>query len=115
MKSAFIRFLSLKEALTGHQVDEELDLVIQRLLEVIAVKHSKGEPINVSEAMQLNGIASPATIHRKMDALIINGYVTLEFEGKNRRTKYITPTEKTGAYFDHLSKVLSQTLAPKTN
>ena len=88
-----------------------MDLDAKKLLEVIAVRHAAEKPLTVTDAMALNHIASPATIHRKLDALIGNGYVTLEYKGKNRRSKFITPTQKTDHYFDQLGKDIAQSLA----
>jgi DNA-binding MarR family transcriptional regulator len=34
-------------------------------------------------------IASPATLHRKLDELLELGLIQHEHEGKNRRTKYL--------------------------
>jgi DNA-binding MarR family transcriptional regulator len=110
MKSTFIRFLHLKEVLSGHQIEAEIDLTAQKLLEVVSLRHAEAKPMTVTEAMQLEHIASPATLHRKLSALLDLGYVQFEFEGKNRRTKYIHPTPKTDAYFDALGKVLQQSL-----
>jgi hypothetical protein len=33
------------------------------------------------------------------------------FEGKNRRTKYLVPTQAAQAYFDQVGKVMAQALA----
>lgn len=111
MKSTFLRFLHLKEILTGHDIDQEVDLVSQRLLEVVAMKHALGESFMVTDAMNLTNLASPATIHRKLDCLRENGYVSLEFKGDNRRSKFIVPTAKTDSYFEDLGKLIAQSLA----
>lgn len=111
MKSTFLRFLHLREVLTGHDIDKDIDLISQRLLEVVAMKHSINESFTVTDAMKLSDLASPATIHRKLDGLISNGYVTLEFKGGNRRSKFIIPTAKTDRYFGDLGKIIAQSLA----
>ena len=111
MKSTFIRFLHLKEALSGHQVDDEIDLTAQKLLEVVSLNHAQNKPLTVTDAMQLQSIASPATLHRKLSSLLELGYIEFVFEGNNRRTKYIHPTAKTDAYFDALGQVLQQSMA----
>jgi hypothetical protein len=110
MKSSFIRFLHLKEVLSGHQVEAEIDLTAQKLLEVVSLRHADAKPLTVTDAMQLQSIASPATLHRKLLDLIAHGYVQFAFEGNNRRTKHIHPTAKTDRYFDDLGKVLQQSL-----
>jgi len=104
VKNIFIRFLNLREAM---KIDPaELDLSALKLLEVCAVKCSSGQRLTVTEAMQLNKIASAATIHRKLNQLIDAGYLSLEYEGQNRRTKYLTPTAKSNEYFTKLGVML---------
>ena len=84
MKNIYIRFLNLRDAM---KIDpEELDLSALKLLELCEVKCSSGQRITVTEAMQLHEIASPATIHRKLNLLIDAGYLSLEYQGQNRRT-----------------------------
>ena len=111
MNSTFLRFLQLKEVPTGHQVEAEIDLTCQKLLEFLSVRHAQQKPLTVSEVMQLQQIASPATLHRKLSVLLEAGYVEFVFEGKNRRTKFVHPTAKSDRYFDALGKVLAQSLA----
>ena len=65
----YLRFLSLMHAIEGKGELPELDLDAKRLLEVIAVKQSQGQIITVTDAMAMVQIASPATIHRKLDQL----------------------------------------------
>ncbi len=97
MKNAFIRFLNLKHA--AEIIPEELDSTSLHLLEVCMLRNQLGNRLTVTEAMQINKLASPATIHRKLNQLVELKYLTHEFEGKNRRTKYLTPTSKSHEYF----------------
>lgn len=109
MKNAFIRFLNLRQTL---QIDPaELDLTSIKLLEICEVRHDSGNRLTVTEAMKLQQVASPATIHRKVTNLIDAGYLTLEFEGTNRRTKYLTPTSKSSNYFAELGALLKKSNA----
>lgn len=111
MKSTFLRFLHLKAVLSGHAVEAEVDLTAQKLLEVVCLRHDQRQALTVTEAMQLQSIASPATLHRKLSALLELGYVDFVFEGSNRRTKYIHPTAKTNAYLEAMGQVLQQSMA----
>ena len=65
----YLRFLNLTQAVAGAGADAEVDLLALRLLETIALAHAKGKPLTVTKSMELSAIASPATQHRKMDAL----------------------------------------------
>jgi DNA-binding MarR family transcriptional regulator len=72
-------------------VFEGMDLTERALLDIIA---QIDERLTVSEAMSMGDIASGATIHRKLDNLRKAGWITYEYLGEDRRTKYLTPTEK---------------------
>ena len=104
----YLRFLSLLHAIEGKGELPNLDLDAKRLLEVIGVQHSQGKPLTVSDAMAMTQIASPATIHRKLDVLREIGMIDTYFEGKNRRTKYLCPTPQAEKYFSQVGAVMQQ-------
>jgi len=60
--------------------------------------------------MALAHIASPATIHRKLDQLRELGMIDTVFEGKNRRTKYLVPTKAASDYFANMGKAVQLAL-----
>ena len=110
-KQLYLRFLNLIHALDGGANAPAMDLDAKKLLEVIAVRHAAEKPLTVTDAMALNSIASPATIHRKLDQLRELGMIDTVFEGKNRRTKYLVPTQAAHEYFDQVGQVMQQALA----
>ncbi len=96
MNSTYLRFLALVHTIDGASTQlANVDETAKHLLNVIALNHSNGKPLTVTEAMALKSIASPATIHRKLNDLIEVGLVEQVFEGKNRRTKYLVTTKNT--------------------
>jgi len=110
-KQIYLRFLNLIHALDGQANAPVMDLDAKKLLEVIAVRHADEKPLTVTEAMALTTIASPATIHRKLDQLRELGMIDTVFEGKNRRTKYLVPTQMAHDYFNKVGQVMQQALA----
>jgi Fe2+ or Zn2+ uptake regulation protein len=110
-KQIYLRFLNLIHALDNGQHAPAMDLDAKKLLEVIAVHHAQEKPLTVTDAMALNTIASPATIHRKLDQLRELGMIDTVFEGKNRRTKFLIPTQQAHQYFEKISQVMQQALA----
>lgn len=60
------------------------------------------EPLTVTEAMSLAAVASPATIHRKIDELIVAGLIEHKQEDGNQRTKLLVPTMRA---MDHYAKL----------
>ena len=104
--SAYLRFLNLTHAVNDQLGKTEVDLLALRLLEAIAIADAKGAPLTVTEAMGLHAIASPATMHRKLNTLLDAGLIAQTFEGKNRRTKYLVPTASAAKHFEQLGKAM---------
>ena len=82
----YFRFLAYSSG-----VFEGMDLMERVLLDIIAQVDDR---LTVTEAMSMTDIASSATIHRKLENLRVAGWITFDYVGKDRRTKYLTPTEK---------------------
>jgi DNA-binding transcriptional ArsR family regulator len=110
-KQIYLRFLNLIHALDGAEHVPVMDLDAKKLLEVIAVRHAEEKPLTVTDAMALSSIASPATLHRKIDQLREIGMIDTVFEGKNRRTKYLVPTQVAHDYFAQVGDVMKKVLA----
>jgi DNA-binding MarR family transcriptional regulator len=108
----YIRFLTLLHTIEGKGELPLLDLDAKKLLETIAVRHSQGKPLTVTETMAMSHIASPATIHRKLDILREIGMIDTQFEGSNRRTKFLALTPQAVQYFQTHSKAMDQAMAP---
>jgi DNA-binding MarR family transcriptional regulator len=109
--NAYLRFLNLLRGVEASLLPPSLDSTAKCLLERIACQHALGEPLTITEAMALQEVASPATIHRKIDDLRTAGLVDTEFHGENRRTKYLTPTPKARKYFDKVNALLPNALS----
>lgn len=104
--NAYLRFLNLLRGVEATLLPPSLDATAKCLLERIACQHALGKPLTITEAMALQDVASPATIHRKIDDLRDTGWVDTEFQGDNRRTKYLTPTPKARKYFDKINALM---------
>ena len=104
--ATYIRFINLTHAVTNQWGGAGIDLLSLRLLEAIAIAHSKDAALTVTDAMALNALASPATMHRKLTNLLDARLIEQAFEGKNRRTKYLVPTAQASKYFEQLGKAL---------
>ena len=107
----YLRFLNFIHALDGDTNAPQMDLYAHKLLEVISIEQSQGNPLTVTDAMALQHIASPATIQRKIDQLRELGMIDTVFEGKNRRTKYLVPTQKAHDFFEKLGEAMYKALA----
>lgn len=104
----YLRFLTLLHIIEGKGELPPLDLDAKKLLETIAVQHFQGKALTVTEAMTMSHIASPATIHRKLNVLREIGMIETLHEGTNRRTKFLVPTAQGNRYFEDHSKTMLQ-------
>ena len=108
MSKLYLRFLRISRAVEILNTPiKNIDSTALLLLNEIAVQHLDGKNITVTEAMLLSNIASPATVHRKLDELREAGLIEQVFEGKNRRTKYLVPTKEADTYFSKMSKAIT--------
>ena len=105
MSQLYLRFLHIAREVDIQKTPvKNIDSTALLLLNEIAVQHHDGKNITVTQAMLLSTIASPATIHRKLDELRAAGLIEQVFEGKNRRTKYLVPTKEADSFFAKMSK-----------
>ena len=112
MSQLYLRFLNFARAVDIQKTPvKNIDSTALLLLNEIAVQHhDDGKNITVTEAMLLSNIASPATVHRKLDELREAGLIEQVFEGKNRRTKYLVPTKEADSYFAKMSKAITNAI-----
>jgi len=108
MSKLYLRYLRIARAVdilkkNSHSIDS----TALQLLNEIAVQHFDGETLTVSQAIALKRIASPATLHRKLDELREAGLIEQVFEGKDRRTKYLVPTREADTYFTKMSNAMT--------
>ena len=82
--NAYIKFLNESVG-----IPKPTDATAHALFELICLHDGLGHPMPVTAAMSQPQIASPATLHRKLDELLELGLIQHEHEGKNRRTKYL--------------------------
>ena len=108
MSNLYLRFLRITRALSRNKkLAITIDATALLVLNEIAVQHFDGKAITVTEAMTLSSIASPATIHRKLDELREAGLIEQIFEGTNRRTKFLVPTKLANTYFEKMSEAMT--------
>ena len=108
MSQLYLRFLRIARGVDIQNIQvKKIDSTALLLLNEIAVQHYDGKNITVTQAMLLTKIASPATVHRKLNKLIEVSLIEQVFEGKNRRTKYLIPTKEAESYFAKMSKAIA--------
>ncbi len=109
-RNPYLHFLNLTERL-DQELMPQIDLQSKKILETITWHHQSGNALTVTQVMQLDTIASAATIHRKLDDLRESGLIQNTHQGSNRRTKYLTPTKLSLRYFEKVGKLMIKSMS----
>jgi DNA-binding MarR family transcriptional regulator len=88
----------------AHISSKQLVLFIE-----IALKHAQGQPMTVSQTMALRSIASSAALHDRIDDLREAGMIHVSYNGADRRTKYLIPSDKGHRYLTYMGALLCNT------
>ncbi|MEN9996870.1 MAG: hypothetical protein RL462_1646 [Pseudomonadota bacterium] len=111
MKQIYLRYLVLAEALRKSSIDlSGIDDVGKKLLEIIAIRSAQGQPLVVTQTMELSDIASPATIHRRIAVLLKAGLIQVMQTEQNQKIKFLVPTQMSIDYFDKLGKLMTSAI-----
>lgn len=105
MNNAYTRFLSESVGIQKPQ-----DSTARELFELICLHESIGHPMTVGQSMHQPHIASPATLHRKLDDLLELGLINSEHQGENRRTKYLKLSAAGLMYTEMMSQAIGRSL-----
>ncbi len=105
---SYLKFLHLVQAVKETPEFPALDAVEERVLNIFAVAWHEGREITVLEAMKMLPGISESTVFRRNKSLRQKGMVSLNMDEKDRRTRYIRPTELANHYFDVLGGCLKK-------
>jgi len=90
------------------QVFTTMDAETVKLLEQIVIQYAEGHPLTVSQAMMLSRIASPSSLHKKIEKLRKANLISHEYNAANRRTKYLMPSSLIQHQFHQLERELKK-------
>lgn len=107
LTSAYLRFLQLINTLEALPGLHELAANEKALFDSILLHWSKGDPLTVRLAIGQDFLGSPATLHKRLKRLIAKDLILTRYEGGDKRTKYLEPSEKGLAYIEWLDNNMS--------
>jgi DNA-binding MarR family transcriptional regulator len=106
--AAYLRFLQLARAIQVLPDGLEMDANEEALLQAVVLRWHEKTPMSVREAIALDVLGSPATLHKRITRLRDKEMLsTLSLEG-DRRAKFLIPTERTLKYFNNLGQSMQQ-------
>jgi DNA-binding MarR family transcriptional regulator len=107
-RECLVRYLASASKIEETHYETLPDNDAKSLLMAVTIAHQNGAPLNVSQAMQMRRIGSPAKNHRKINDLLDADMIELAHDAGNRRTKFLIPTPAAMMIFDELALALAQ-------
>ncbi len=104
LAEAYFRFLQLAKAFQSDNADIEMDANERAMLDAVALCWYEGNPMTVREAIALDHLGSPATLHKRITRLRQKELLIAFNQEGDRRAKYLIPSEKTLLFFGHLGR-----------
>jgi hypothetical protein len=99
---AYFRFLQLAKTFQADTSNMAMDANERALLDAVALRWFEDSPMSVREAIAMDHLGSPATLHKRISRLRQKDMlVAFNLEG-DRRAKYLIPSEKTLKLFTEL-------------
>ena len=108
LAEAYFRFLQLAKALQFENADIEMDANERAILDAVALCWYEGQPMTVREAIALDHLGSPATLHKRITRLRQKELLIAFNQEGDRRAKYLIPSEKTLDFYGYLGHNLQK-------
>ena len=112
--SAYMRFLQLARSVQQLPDGPNLDANEKALLEEIALSSFEDRVMTVREAIGLNHLGSPATLHKRITRLRQKNLLKSFSQPEDKRAKYLIPTDQTIAMFGDFGKKMNSALVTRT-
>jgi len=104
----YIEFLRQRNEIGRNHLSKKLDMACHQLLDLIVIAMHEKRELSVSDALALQEVGSPATIHKKLQILRDFDLVSASFT-TDKRTKVLKLTDKARAYYDEIETVFRLT------
>ena len=102
LAEAYFRFLQLAKTFQAEPSTAAMDANDRALLDAVALRWFEGQPMTVREAIALETLGSPATLHKRISRLRQKDMLVAFNQEGDRRAKYLIPSEKTLKLFSEL-------------
>jgi hypothetical protein len=109
---AYLRFLQFASAVELLPGMDSFDPNEKALFEEIMLAWSKNAPLTVRQAIGIERLGSPATLHKRVTRLRQMELLEAASMVTDRRTKFLVPTRKGLEYADAIGQAYSLSLQP---
>ena len=104
---AYLHFLKLSSVVVQLPELESFDANHKALFESVALRWFLDKPLTVRDTIEQSALGSPATLHKRLQRLIDQKLLSAQSFGKDRRTKFVEPTDKGLAFLNWLGQLQS--------
>ncbi|MFM7025211.1 MAG: hypothetical protein ACKOWC_04020 [Limnohabitans sp.] len=108
LADAYLRFLQLTRAVDALPNGSLMDANETALLEAVVLHWHQGRPMTVREAIHLDTLGSPATLHKRITRLRNKDMLAAHSEPGDRRAKFLVPTQRALDHFHQLGQSMQQ-------
>ena len=102
--AAYLQMLEIASAVKLLPGMESFGIDEKALFDAIMLAWGQSTPMTVRQAIGINGLGSPATLHKRLSRLRAMDLVTVLAVEENRRTKFLGPSAKGLKYAKLLGK-----------
>ena len=110
LADVYLRFLHATKAIDSHPSAPAIDANEEALLNALAVHWHSGKPLAVREAMTLDTLGSPSTLHRRISRLKALGLLDDKSSPGNLRIKLLVPSNRALTFFEKRGAALNKTV-----
>lgn len=103
LNDLYLRFLNQKQAVETATGAGLLDDIEERLLQIVAQAHLENADLSVTDLMQRTEIASPATLHKRLQSLRESDLISIEPVPNAYPRKSVTLTTRAVNYYNKLA------------
>ncbi len=107
-ESLYFRFLKMRQSVNTLPAGVALSPIEALLLEEIFMKQQALQSMTVTDALELEHLASPSTLHKKLSRLKGMDLLMIKHRGNDHRTKYLMLTPIALEYFRALGRALQK-------
>jgi len=106
----YLKFFELTKGISLLEKFPSMTPLSKIILDHVALNERQLHPLSVRQLITIDAIASPATIHKHLSSLRNSGYVDVDMNKTDKRTKPLVLTLLGHQYIDALSKALQKSL-----
>jgi len=107
---SYLRFLKLAQSVNSIRAVAMLTANETQLLQEVALRHFEDQAFTVKQALALQDLGSPATLHKRVQCLRKAGFLSIEQKETDHRTKYLTATPLAIQHFECLGVAMQKAL-----